>query len=174
MKVKELVARAKELGAPAVALTDHGVLTGFFEFMNVCKETGIKGIPGVEAYFFPDRDSKDSLHVKDHLILMAKDITGYHVIAKAVTESYKHLSGGANSVPRMDYKILEDHFGSKALGHGRVFATSACMQGVLARILLADETIRHEAQKIRNKRDKHHPPDDEFLDTVKEKNGVIQ
>jgi DNA polymerase-3 subunit alpha len=172
MSVKELVARAKELGAPAVALTDHGVLTGFFEFMNACQKAEIKGIPGVEAYFCPDNDGDDELRVKNHLILMAKDITGYMAIAKAVTESNKHLSGGSNSVPRMDYKLLESFFGPKASGHGHVVATSACMNGVLARIILSDEAVFRESQKIRNKRDKYHPVDDEFLDAMKEKQDL--
>jgi DNA polymerase-3 subunit alpha len=168
MSVKSLVARAKEMGAQAIALTDHGVVTGFYEFMNACEGAGIKPIPGVETYFFPDR-TDESDKTKSHLILMAKDIEGYKAIAKAVTESFKHLSGGANSVPRMDYKLLRKWFGKGAAGHGRVYATSACMNGVLADIILADQAVLHEAEKIERKRDKYHPNDDEFLDLKKEK-----
>ena len=49
-KVEDLFARAKELGAPAITLTDHGVLTGVEEAKKAAKKIGIKYIPGVEAY----------------------------------------------------------------------------------------------------------------------------
>lgn len=48
--VEELVARAKEMGAPAMALTDHGTLIGTWDFLDACNSAGIKGIVGVEFY----------------------------------------------------------------------------------------------------------------------------
>jgi DNA polymerase-3 subunit alpha len=162
-KVKKLVARAVELGAPAIALTDHGVVTGFYSLINECKSAGIKPIPGVEAYFGEE---------KRHLIIMAKDIDGYTALAKAVTESNRHMSGGANNMPLMNYEILEKHFGKDAEAHGKVIATSACMNGVLSGIILSDEDVKHEADKIRRKRDKYHPLDNEALDMAQEQEDL--
>lgn len=80
--IEQLFARAKELGAPAVAITDHGILTGIIDFMKKGAETGIKPIPGVEAYF--TYDGKNEVKSRQHLILMAKDLQGYHAICRAV------------------------------------------------------------------------------------------
>lgn len=49
-KIDELCKTAKEMGAQAISLTDHGVCTGHIEFMDACKKYGLNGIPGVEAY----------------------------------------------------------------------------------------------------------------------------
>ena len=167
MRISELVARAKEMGAPAVALTDHGLLTGIFKLMSECQKAGIKAIPGVEAYVFADRDSEDKIKpVKRHMVLMAKNIDGYRAISKAVTEAYKLAS---KETPRMDHKLLRKYFGAGSAGHGNVIATSACMNGILAEPILGDEIIKHEIEKIKRRRDKYQPVNNEFLDALKEK-----
>lgn len=66
MSVQTLVDRAKELGAPAVALTDHGVMTGYIDFARCCEEAGIKPVVGVEAYI------EEGSEGRKHLILMSK------------------------------------------------------------------------------------------------------
>jgi len=177
MKTKELVRTAREMGAAAVALTDHGVLTGVFEFMKACageKDAEgeytippIKGIPGVEAYFIPDRENEDAKTKRRHLLLLAKDADGYYAIRKAVTESNTLMDKGG--FPRMDYALLEKHFGPGSRGHGHVIATSACMHGVLARVLLSDEAATLDVERLRKKQKDCHPVDDEYLDLCKEK-----
>lgn len=169
-RVGEMVTRAAEIGAPAIALTDHGVVTGFYSLIQACKKAGIKPIPGVEAYFSPSSDDKAG--EKSHLVLMAKDYGGYIAIAKAITESNRHMSGGSFSVPLMDFDMLEKRFGDDSDAHGKVIATSACVNGVLASIILSDEDIKRDIEKIKRKRDKHHPLDDEVLDMAKEKDDL--
>ena len=165
MTVSQLVSRAKELGAPAVALTDHGILMGIIEFMKVCKEQGIKGIPGMEAYFLPS-DYPDIVKAKlQHLILMAKNHDGYLAICNAVRDAYGNQ---INKTPTMNYEILEKRFGVGTAGHGNVIATSACMVGIVASILLSNESAKAAIPKIKAKRDKYTPVTDEFLDLLKE------
>src|SRR5450759_1311763 len=57
-RIDDLAKTAKEMGMPAVAITDHGVMFGVIEFYKACKETGIKPIIGCEVYVAPDRFDK--------------------------------------------------------------------------------------------------------------------
>lgn len=106
-KVKDLVKRAKALGMPALALTDHGVMYGAIEFYKECLAEGIKPIIGVEAYMAertrldkdPGIDNK-----RYHLTLLAKNQTGYKHLMKLV--SISHLEGFYYK-PRMDMELLE-------------------------------------------------------------------
>ena len=166
MKIDRMFERAKELGATALALTDHGVLVGFYEFMKAGKQYGIKAIPGVEAYFIQNYDSKSN----QHLILMAKDLIGFQAICDATVKAY---SNQHNDVPRMTFDILQDVFGPGAAGHGHVIATSACMQGVLSQIILSDYNLRNDVSKIYAKRDKQHPIDTELLDAIKTEEDML-
>ena len=78
-KLKDLVARVKELGMPAVALTDHGTMFGTVAFVNAAKAVGVKPIIGLETYLAPR-----SMHDKDvrrdkkafHLVLLAENMAG--------------------------------------------------------------------------------------------------
>lgn len=144
MSVKDLVDRAKELGAPAIALTDHGVMTGAIELLERCKEAGINAIPGVEAY----KEDDDSLLGRCHLVLLPKDYQGFIAIGKAVTAANTRLDAG---FPRMDDKILQEMFGPGSSGHKHVIATSACIAGVLAQIYLLNRKVDKKIQKIKSK-----------------------
>ena len=172
MPLSAMVARAVELGAPAIALTDHGILTGFYDFMRLCKENDIKPIPGIEAYYTPvngEALAKDK--TKQHLILMARDMAGYQAICEAVFRSYAHA---VDDYPRMTTDILLDCFGPGASGHGHVYATSACIQGPLAQILLERQNAERDAEKLYRKRDKYHPVDDELLDAIKKEEELAE
>ena len=78
--IKKLVNRTKELGMPAVALTDHGTMYGVIEFFNAAQGAGIKPIIGLEAYMaarrMQDRDAKLDKQ-SHHLLLLAENQTGY-------------------------------------------------------------------------------------------------
>ncbi|MCC6198849.1 DNA polymerase III subunit alpha [Candidatus Nomurabacteria bacterium] len=108
-KIPDLVARAKEFGMPALALTDHGAMYGAIEFYKECKAAGIKPIIGVEAYMAertrfdkePGLDSK-----RYHLTLLAKNNTGYKNLMKMVSKA--HLEGYYYK-PRMDYDLLREY-----------------------------------------------------------------
>ena len=79
-KIKELVARAKELGMTALAITDHGVMYGAIDFYKACKAAGIKPIIGCEVYVAPgsrfDRELTKGEDRYYHLVLLAKNNTG--------------------------------------------------------------------------------------------------
>lgn len=136
--------REKELGAKAVALTQHGVNASKQDFRLAAEECGLKFIPGIESYVrFGDVLSAIGIKTDEkvakkrcHLILLACDKTGDTAINKAV--SYSQDQDG---YAVMSLKVLTEMFGPKAMGHGRVIATSACIQGVIAMVLrLNDET----------------------------------
>ncbi len=128
--VEGLVKRGYELGAPAIALTDHGSMTGCYAFYNACKEKGIKPILGSELYV---REEDESF--RKHLIVMAKDYVGYQALMKCTKLSNKRLTKvGTLVFPEATSKILEECFGKGSAGYNHVIATSACISGVLAGI----------------------------------------
>ena len=120
---------------PALALTDHGALYGAIDFYVTASQAGVKPIIGVETYIARnsrfDRDPRIEGHGKPfHLILLAKDFTGYQNLVALVTAA--HLDGYYYR-PRMDKELLRAH--STGL-----IALSACLQGELGRAIL-DEGI---------------------------------
>jgi DNA polymerase-3 subunit alpha len=108
-KINDLVARAKELGMPALALTDHGNMYGAIEFYNECKSAGIKPIIGVEAYIAERSmyDKESGLDTKRyHLTLLARNNAGYKNLMKLVSKS--NLEGYYYK-PRMDLELIAKH-----------------------------------------------------------------
>ncbi len=111
-RLDKLCARVKELGMPAVAVTDHGNLFGAAAFVIAAKEAGIKPILGVEAYVTPPgRDRRDRTYtgVSDggyHLVLLAENNTGWDNLLVLCSEAY--LSGFYFK-PRIDRDLLEKH-----------------------------------------------------------------
>ena len=79
-KVPELIDRAKEMGMPAIAITDHGTMFGVIEFFQKAKKAGIKPIIGLEGYLaargMNDRDARLD-RTSSHLLLLAENMTGY-------------------------------------------------------------------------------------------------
>lgn len=118
-KIPELVARAKELGYPALALTDHGTVTGLIDFYKECKKQGIKPILGCECYFTTEIGVKDSPTY--HLLLLAKDNEGYKNLMKVVSYGHEHFY----KKPRISYDILEQ------CKEGLI-CTTACIAGPLS------------------------------------------
>lgn len=154
MTVKKLVARAVELGAPAVALTDHGVMTGYLEFTKECEKAGINPILGVEAYVEENDEGRR------HMILMAKDYEhGFKALIKAVSESNERLDSAG--FPRMNKEILERNFGPGSNGHGFVIATSACVSGVLASIYSGNDAVNKQIEKRKEVQKGLESPDSE-------------
>lgn len=134
-KIDEIVARVKELGMEAVALTDHGVLYGAIEFYTKAKTNGIKPIIGCELYL-----AQRSLYNKEsqldsdsfHLLVLAKNFTGYRNLMKLV--SIAHLEGFYYK-PRVDKNILREY-------HKGLIATSGCLNGEIPRAILAKKDDR--------------------------------
>jgi DNA polymerase-3 subunit alpha len=130
--VKDMVKRAAELGMPAVALTDHGVMSGVPELEDACtsveEDVGVKVKPifGCEVYFTTDeelkREGKPKLY---HMVLLAKTNEGYHNLVKLVSES--HVDNFYYK-PRTTYSMLQ-RYGKGLIG------TSACIAGIIPRLL---------------------------------------
>ena len=121
-KVDELVARVKELGMQAVAMTDHGTLSGTIEFYKACKTEDIKPIIGIETYVaartIHDRDpAKDK--ARYHLILLAMNDIGYHNLMQLSTIANLE---GVYYKPRVDHELLEKY-------NEGLIAMSACIGG---------------------------------------------
>src|SRR3989344_4576028 len=136
-KIDDLIARAKEHGMDAVALTDHGVLYGAIEFYKKARKAGVKPILGLEAYMAPrDRFSKEPGEKYNHLILLAENNVGWHNLIQLSTKS--HLEGYYYK-PRIDKDILREH-------HEGLIALSACLGGEVAQALLAGK--QEEAARV--------------------------
>ncbi len=131
-QIKPLVARAKELGMKALAITDHGVMYGVVEFWTACKEAGIKPIIGCEVYVAPGSRFEKSGSVSDeryrHLILLAENDKGYHNLIKIVSIGFTE---GFYYKPRVDMEVLEKY-------HEGIICTSACLAGEVANYLKRD------------------------------------
>ncbi len=109
-RVDKLVARVKELGMPAVAVTDHGNLFGAINFYERARKEGVKPILGCEAYVAPgDRQDRRHTGVADggfHLVLLAETDAGWANLLHLASEAY--LTGFYYK-PRMDRELLEAH-----------------------------------------------------------------
>ena len=167
MSTERLCERAAELGAPAVVLTDHGTMTGTLSFMRAARNRGIKGIPGLEAYMLEDGD-----HTKRrHLVLIPKSYAGYQAIAKALTKANTRIVDG---FPCMNMSILREFFGEGTSGHDHVIATSACVSGVLARILLRNSEANDEIGKLEARQSKYTRPDEAWDKKQQDKLSQVQ
>ena len=128
-KIKELAARAKELGMDSMAITDHGVMYGVIDFYRAAREVGIKPIIGCEVYVAPgsrfDRENTNSEDRYYHLVLLAENDTGYHNLMKIVSKGFVD---GCYYKPRVDYEVLETY-------HEGIIALSACLAGEVQRYL---------------------------------------
>ncbi|MBI5621883.1 DNA polymerase III subunit alpha [Candidatus Falkowbacteria bacterium] len=136
-KVDQLVRAAKEYGMPALALTDHGVMYGAIEFYQKCQAAGIKPIIGCEVYLAPNGRLNKRSKVDDvryHLILLAKNNTGYKNLIKLT--SIAHLEGFYYK-PRIDWEVLEQY-------HEGLIACSACLNGEIPRAILSGDKKKIE------------------------------
>ncbi len=133
-KLSELIHRTKELGMSAVALTDHGALFGAMEFYFAARKADVKPIIGCEAYICSDRRDKSSPSGRwgdyaNHLLLLAKNETGYRNLVKLSSIGYTE---GFYYRPRIDHDTLAKY--SEGL-----IATSGCLAAEIPTLLLNDD-----------------------------------
>lgn len=128
-KIKELTARAKELGMDSMAITDHGVMYGVIDFYRAAREAGIKPIIGCEVYVTSgsrfDRELAGGEDRYYHLVLLAENNQGYQNLMKIVSKGFVD---GFYYKPRVDYEILREY-------HEGVIALSACLAGEVQRYI---------------------------------------
>ena len=144
-RIKDLPVRAKELGMKAIALTDHGVMYGAVDFYKECKKNDIKPIIGCEVYVAPhsrfDKEAgRDNGY--NHLILLAKNKTGYQNLSKLVSLSFVE---GFYYKPRIDLEILEKY--SEGL-----ICLSACLAGSLSQAIIQGNMEKAEEIALWHKR----------------------
>ena len=138
-RIPNLVERTKEMGMGALAITDHGTFYGVVDFYSACKEAGIKPVIGCEVYVAHNSrlDKNPSERSPNHLVLLARDNTGYRNLMQLVTKA--HVDG-FHYRPRIDKGLLEE-FG------GGLVALSACPSAEVPR-LIADGNRAEAAKAI--------------------------
>ena len=128
-KIKEYVARVKELGMNSAAITDHGVMYGVIDFYREAKKNGIKPILGCEVYVAPnsrfDREITGGEDRYYHLVLLAENNTGYSNLMKIVSKGFVD---GYYYKPRVDKSLLREY-------HEGIIALSACRAGEVPRYI---------------------------------------
>lgn len=136
--IKPLLKRAKELGMTALAITDHGNMYGVKEFHDAAEKEGIKPILGCEVYVAGgsrfDKSGKDDRG--DHLILLAKNLEGYHNLSKIVSYAFTE---GFYYRPRVDKELLR-------LYHDGIICCSACLGGELPQAIMRGDM--QEARRV--------------------------
>lgn len=127
--------RAADLGQFALAQTDHGTLSGALEHIEACRKVGVLPISGVEAYFRPDRSSKDTRQAW-HLCLYAKNLRGWHNLLRIVSVAYGEIEdgGGFYQYPCVDYELLRRYSDGLA-------CSSACVSGWLSSLIEGGDSV---------------------------------
>ncbi len=133
IRVGDLAQKAKSLGMPAAAITDHGNLFGAAYFYSACKDAGVPPIIGCEVYVTRDHTDKttDFARVRHHLILLAQNPTGYQNLLHLVSRSWME---GFHYKPRVDKKMLYGHTDG-------LVALSACVAGEIPRTLMGKNKL---------------------------------
>ncbi len=130
-RVGELVEEAARLGMPALALTDHGVVSGAIKFYRACQEAGLKPLLGAELYVAQDsRFSRDPAADRSshHLVVLAQNEEGWRNLLLLVNRAHTE---GFYYKPRVDLDLLAEH-------NAGLVALSACESGEVQRLLLGN------------------------------------
>ncbi len=142
-KIKEIVARAKELGMNHLAITDHGNMYGVIDFYRVAKDIGINPVIGCEIYVAPgsrfDRENSKGDERYNHLVLLAQNNTGYANLMKIVSRGFTE---GFYYKPRVDYEVLEKY-------HEGIIALSACLAGIVPTALRNNNYEKAKSEALR-------------------------
>ncbi len=128
-RIPAMVARAKQLGQEAIAITDHGAMYGVIDFYKEAKAQGVHPIIGCEVYVAP-RSRHDKVHGADnryhHLVLLCENATGYANLLKLVSAAWTE---GFYIRPRIDHELLQQY-------HEGLIALSACLAGEIPQSIL--------------------------------------
>jgi DNA polymerase-3 subunit alpha len=134
-RISDLVKTARDMGMPAIAITDHGNMFGAVEFHAETKKQGVKAIIGCELYVSPSsRFTRDSHEKPNHLVLLAKNDIGYRNLIELVSLAYTE---GFYYKARVDKELLSKY-------HEGLIALSACIQGEIPACLIADQHQKAE------------------------------
>ncbi len=161
-RTKKIVQQAKAKGMSHLAITDHGAMYGAIEFYKACKAGGINPIIGIEAYLTEDMHDHSKRFSDDyhHLLLLAKNNTGYYNLLKLTTIAHTE---GWHLRPRIDKKALAAH----AEG---LIVTSTCLSGEIPKMLLKEQI--EEAYKMADWYRDVFGPDNFYLE-IQEHHGIF-
>jgi len=157
---------------PAIAITDHGNMFGAIEFYQACMQSGVKPIIGSEVYIAPHSRLDKTIHrggeTSNHLILLARDETGYRNLIKLVSIGYLE---GFYYKPRIDKEVLAKY--SEGL-----IALSSCLKGELARLAMENneqkiKELARQYQDIMGKENFYFELQDTLIPEQKEVNRVL-
>ncbi|HEY9596668.1 MAG TPA: PHP domain-containing protein, partial [Cyanophyceae cyanobacterium] len=146
-QLPNLIERALQLGMPAIALTDHGVMYGAIELIKTCRGKNIKPIIGNEMYVINGDIEKKGRYRKYHQVVLAKNTQGYKNLVKLTTIS--HLKGfqgkGIFARPCINKELLQQY-------HEGLIVTSACLGGEVPQAILKGDPqlAREVAQWYKN------------------------
>jgi DNA polymerase-3 subunit alpha len=126
--IDEIVGRVVELGQNAIALTDHGTLSGLIEFYIKAKSKGVKPILGCEFYYVDGEEfTKDNKRY--HITVLAESYTGYQNLLKL--SYYAHLEGFYYK-PRINFRLLKEY-------NDGLIVTTGCLQGLIPNLIINGE-----------------------------------
>ena len=139
IRLPDLMKRAKELNMDTVVMTDHGNMFGAIHFQMAAQKAGLKHIIGCEVYVAPgdrrDKEHRPGQVIANHLVLLAKDVTGYRNLVRMVSAGFTE---GFYYKPRIDMELLRRH-------HEGLIAMSACLQGKVPQLMMAGREDQAEA-----------------------------
>ncbi len=136
-KIPRLLDRVEELGQEAVALTDHGVMSGAVELYREAGKRGITPIVGLEAYVVPDHRERPSRERRNHLTLLAESTEGYYNLIRLCSAGYLE---GYHRRPRIDHDLMSRH------SEG-IIVLSGCLSGTICS-RLADEDLSGAREEL--------------------------
>ncbi len=128
-KIGRLLDRIQEMGQEAVALTDHGVMSGAVELYREARKRDVIPIVGLEAYVVPDRAARPTKERRAHLTLLARNNEGYFNLIKLCSGGYLE---GYHRRPRIDHELMQRHSAG-------IIALSGCLSGTICGHLEKDD-----------------------------------
>ena len=148
--------RMVSMHAKGFVLTQHGTMAGTVPMRKAAEAHGLKFVPGIEIYL-------ERSGIRTHLILIAKDDTGYRALCRLVTEAQDKKGYAVTTLEQ-----LKNAFGPDSKAHGHIFATSACVQGPCGVLLRQNEFVDKKIASLRAKSEKKYPapPDPEVLNSL--------
>jgi DNA polymerase-3 subunit alpha len=136
-KIPRLLDRVEELGQSAVALTDHGVMSGAVELYREAGKRGITPIVGLEAYVVPDHRERPGRERRNHLTLLAENTEGYYNLIRLCSAGYLE---GYHRRPRIDHDLMSRHADG-------IIVLSGCLSGTICS-RLADEDLTGAREEL--------------------------
>jgi DNA polymerase III subunit alpha len=135
-KIGRLLDRVEALGQSAVALTDHGVMSGAVELYREARARGITPIVGLEAYVVADHRARPARERRSHLTLLAATTQGYHNLIRLCSAGYLE---GYHRRPRVDHELMARHADG-------IIALSGCLSGTICAALEQDDVAAARAE----------------------------